>query len=739
MSASPSRALRLLSVLAASLLLAAVFLTPRMNADLYVALAGGRDVLHGQLGRPDQWSFSNIDPATGSHRVWVNQGWLSDVAFYLAYRAAGDAGLLLAKAVLLLAAFVFLTRWSGPRRPAADRPISLLVAAAMLTLARPYIDIRPNLVGLMLLPLVGWLITRAVPRHRRRIWIAVPVVWLWSCAHGSFPLGIAMLVLYALCQAVHPLLTGHRREAVQRALPPLGAAVVATLLCAVASPFGPANLIQAARVRGWQEVNEWTPIFTGALNLGSAVPYLVVILVLSAASLARVATDWFNARRNPTRSIPSALLAVGLPLVTAVQIFRLPAADIAAWVRAAAFLFAAFAAVAIFLSARLAGRFRRTPAPSFVASLFNATVAVLLVVMANASRRFIPLALIALTPPLVDHLLWLLRPLRRLAWPRLAVASAALVAGVAVLADQIPYYTAANPTALSATLFDRMQLVREGFPGALCQFLDDNQIVGRAFAAYEWEGLLRFGSPQIRVFIGGRAQAAYDLDTYHRFRAICEHPDEAFRVPPGQPDPLRAMAAPLVILPVADPYYQPLDAYLRRTGDWIPVYADGRNVVLADRRDPVGSRLVEQSRRSLLRYPDAASASLSHAQTLQALGDPLPARFGAFAAAVRADPTSVPALAGYLDSASQFVAESPAPSRPRLTADLVTFLIDQDRILSDPLAHPPGHFTTLAARSLLLRGLLYFAPSDPAAGQWSHDLSVVSQQLGTLNPPPAVS
>ena len=46
-----------------------VWLMPRGNGDLFVALAGGRDVVEGRLGQPDDWSFHT------EGRVWHNQNW----------------------------------------------------------------------------------------------------------------------------------------------------------------------------------------------------------------------------------------------------------------------------------------------------------------------------------------------------------------------------------------------------------------------------------------------------------------------------------------------------------------------------------------------------------------------------------------------------------------------------------------------------------------------------------------
>src|SRR5215831_19100513 len=77
------------------LALAAAWAIPRPLGDLYLALAGGRDVLAGKLGRPDDWAFT-----TQGH-VWVNSSWGADLFFALVYRVGGEWGLLCLKALLL--------------------------------------------------------------------------------------------------------------------------------------------------------------------------------------------------------------------------------------------------------------------------------------------------------------------------------------------------------------------------------------------------------------------------------------------------------------------------------------------------------------------------------------------------------------------------------------------------------------------------------------------------------------
>jgi len=46
------------------------------GGDLFMSLSGGRDVVQGKLGAPDDWAF------TTGVRVWINQNWLSHLLIY---------------------------------------------------------------------------------------------------------------------------------------------------------------------------------------------------------------------------------------------------------------------------------------------------------------------------------------------------------------------------------------------------------------------------------------------------------------------------------------------------------------------------------------------------------------------------------------------------------------------------------------------------------------------------------
>src|SRR5262245_3141406 len=154
---------------------------PRPLGDLYLALAGGRDVLQGKLGKPDEWSYT-----TGG-RVWVNSSWGSDLVFAIVHQAAGDGGLLAMKA-LLLAALGLLMACVGKARGATWSAAS--IAAALAIAASPQdLILRPNLMSLLFVPMLLLLLARA---EKGKGWLAViaGLFLVWTNVHGAFVVGL---------------------------------------------------------------------------------------------------------------------------------------------------------------------------------------------------------------------------------------------------------------------------------------------------------------------------------------------------------------------------------------------------------------------------------------------------------------------------------------------------------------------------------------------------------------------
>ena len=236
---------------------------PRPLGDLYLALAGGRDVLAGKLGKPDDWSFT-----TGG-RVWVNSSWGSDLLFALVHRAGGGPALLVLKAALLTA-LGLLVAWMARSR-GATWAASLIAAALALAASPQDLILRPNLLSLLFVPLLLLLLGREAKGFP---WLAaIGLLFLvWTNVHGAFVFGLLLFFIWVL--------TDGRVPGPQPRWLVSSAFLLVLVVALLANPFGPRNLwlqLVVPQSKAWRNVIEWGPLW-GHRTPGVAFPVLFIVL-----------------------------------------------------------------------------------------------------------------------------------------------------------------------------------------------------------------------------------------------------------------------------------------------------------------------------------------------------------------------------------------------------------------------------------------------------------------------------
>ena len=163
--------------------------------------------------------------------------------------------------------------------------------------------VRPQLAGLVCFVLLFVLLSGQT--WRRMYWIALPVLFaFWANLHGSFPVGLAVLICFCIGRAGDVLLQTKRFSAVlgdlqfRRYLP-------LSFLCAVAvlvNPYGTGLYTEVRTVASnpnLVDLVEWQPLSL-KMKQGQAAAVAVLLLMIA---------YWFSPRRI---SMTEALLLVGL-------------------------------------------------------------------------------------------------------------------------------------------------------------------------------------------------------------------------------------------------------------------------------------------------------------------------------------------------------------------------------------------------------------------------------------------
>lgn len=159
----------------------------RDNSFLWHVRAGARQLDAGRVLTADPFSYS----ATGA--PWRTQSWLPEVLYGLLERWTGGLGwvgamLVVAGGLTLLLAGLAIHRETRAPLPTALVLFGLAWLSYPVVVPRPVVWSFPLLAALVLI----------LQRWERLAWAAPLVLWVWSSVHGSFVLGLGLVVLEAL-------------------------------------------------------------------------------------------------------------------------------------------------------------------------------------------------------------------------------------------------------------------------------------------------------------------------------------------------------------------------------------------------------------------------------------------------------------------------------------------------------------------------------------------------------------
>ena len=148
----------------------------------------GRLVAHGELP-------SSLPYSTAATRGWHDVPALAELLLWSFYSLLGDRGLLLLQ--MLAATVGWATLAHGLRRQGSSEGSSSLVALLVVVGCLPVLlNTRSYLFSLTLFPMLWYLIEEDGRQPSRRLWLAVPLLALWSNLHGAVLVGWVVLLIY---------------------------------------------------------------------------------------------------------------------------------------------------------------------------------------------------------------------------------------------------------------------------------------------------------------------------------------------------------------------------------------------------------------------------------------------------------------------------------------------------------------------------------------------------------------
>jgi hypothetical protein len=609
--------------------------------DTWVALACGRHHANHGVNPVEPFSFNSHKPGPSDEQLkdwpqwthgiirtihptgWINQNWLTHVTFYELVHLFGSEdnpnyNMLVVWKFALFFATAYVVYAYG--RVMGVCPLLAAVASCLaMVVGRTFYDIRPACWSNFFVPLFLLILVLAVYKNIRYIWLLVPTIVLWANFHGGYIYVYMMMVPFV---GLHLISLMSQRRLVKipfrNLLTVCYAGIASFIAMLVFNPYHLTNLTHTFEIsiskhaESWRSVNEWRPAFdfldkarTSPNMVGNSaafgamcILFLAVLGVWGIAQLLRPRIE-FGKKARPVEiektyqgwpKIDLPLLAIALfTTYMAVQSRRFIA--IAGPVACpVVFLLIQQAWEAI--TAKVRYRQSRvlegiTPSPWFQ----NGGLAAYgLIALGFGTFWGLEYKKVYLDP-----------------WP-----------------DDSVYHS----------VFMRMTASNVK-PIDVCKFINDNQMTGRMFNYWTEGGAIAFGQKPdpktgeipLKLFMDGRAQAAYNHDKYVLWQYVyyglgCpaiqkarqtgkELTEADYREAGGWFDnQLQSYQVWVVLVPGKEANSEFIRA-LRLSGSWKTAYSDPYQLMLVDIRTERGRQLIDNILSDKAVFPNAVSRDMT--------------------------------------------------------------------------------------------------------------------------------
>lgn len=193
------------------------------DADLWVHILSGRELLaHGSLPPTNIYSYS------APTFPWLHHEWLSEVILSSLFDGFGPFGLKLLKFICTAGTISFILLAESETGAPAGVQATILVLGAVILM--PSMQFRPQLFDFLALSAIVAMLCRHNWRGTAPLWLAIPIVAIWSNLHGGFFIGLTAMGVYGAATLLQDIYMGRgpRRGLVILAI---AAAAAASTLC----------------------------------------------------------------------------------------------------------------------------------------------------------------------------------------------------------------------------------------------------------------------------------------------------------------------------------------------------------------------------------------------------------------------------------------------------------------------------------------------------------------------------
>jgi hypothetical protein len=164
----------------------------KVDPDLWWHLRTGELILS-----THKWPTTDSYSYTSFGAPWISCEWLGDVLFATIYRLKGLQGLQALH--IAMASAVVLALYGFATLRSRNSKAGFVAAAVLLPITWVPFNLRPQMLGYFFLVLTLAVLERFRQGKQGSIWLLPPLFLIWINTHGSWVVGLGVVVVYIVC------------------------------------------------------------------------------------------------------------------------------------------------------------------------------------------------------------------------------------------------------------------------------------------------------------------------------------------------------------------------------------------------------------------------------------------------------------------------------------------------------------------------------------------------------------